>query len=65
MIPDHILEMQTIEGFIKIFYEMLPSFSRHEDCYDACEELYFANFKKNRFADYESFRVRKSQYFKK
>jgi hypothetical protein len=61
----HILNLQNMEGFLSMFWEMIYHFNNHEEAYDECESIFMRYFDRRRFADYESFKSSKSQYLKK
>jgi hypothetical protein len=55
--PKQIMEVDTTEGFIKLFWKYLPEFSKNEDAYEAAERYRGIYFPKRMYSNYESFRL--------
>jgi len=62
---DHILKMQDFHGFYAKWTSLIGYYKTHEEAYVAAERIYFTHFKRTRYKDYDSFKVRVSQNFGK
>jgi len=51
-----IIQLNSKEGFISAFFEMVPSFKTHIEAYEALESEYESIFNKRRYSNFESFR---------
>ena len=58
-------ELTKQQGFIQEYFKQLPVNDTNEAAYNAVEKLHFAYFGVNKYANYESFRVCLSRYYKK
>ena len=56
-IEQHYLDLLTVEGFIKQFWEFLPDCDTMEEAYEATERKYSSAFGKWRYSDFHSFRA--------
>lgn len=56
-IDNQTLELLQPAGFARKFYELLPFYETQEQTYLAVEKLHHTAFKKNKYANFESFRV--------
>ena len=59
--PKEITDLQTVDGFMKMFYKCLKDQS-NMDAYEQTEQFYEKYFRKRRFSDYTTFKVIKSRY---
>jgi len=64
-IEKHILKLLNTQGFIEKYWEMLSEYSTNEAAYEAAERLYMINFGKQKYKNFESFRVNMSRFLKK
>lgn len=62
MIERQYLELLTVEGFIKRYWEMLPDYGNCISAYEAVERQYDWAFGKRKYSDYETFRVTLSRF---
>jgi len=65
MIDKYILELLTVEGFIKRYLEMLTDYGSCQHAYEAAERQYEANFGKRKYSDYDTFRTILSRHVNK
>jgi hypothetical protein len=56
-----ILALLSPAGFEKRFHQFCKISKTYEDAYELTEEEYEKNFKKRRYASYDSFRVTKNR----
>ena len=64
-IPKHILALQKIEGFTKVWCERTAFHKTYEQAYDSVEQLYISYFGERKYASYESFVICRNRYYKK
>jgi hypothetical protein len=64
MIEKHILDLQDAEKFFNYVIANSGYWKNMEESYEAAERLYFANFQRRRYANYETFKSTKSRFFK-
>lgn len=55
----------TSEGFEELFFTELKQCRTHTEAYCKAENIHFETFGHNRYKDYDSFRISKSQRLKK
>lgn len=69
MIEKHYQRLLTNEGFFAQYIVFLAEYANEkgqcEKAYDATERMYFSVFGKNKFKNYEVFRVTKTNFHKK
>jgi hypothetical protein len=58
----HILKLQTMQGFYEEYISRLGYTSSNAEAYETTEVFFQAYFGKRRFKNYESFRARMSQF---
>ena len=56
MIEPHYLELMTLEGWVKRYWEMLPDYETMEATYEAIERQYIFAFGKRKYSDFASFK---------
>ena len=56
IVEDHVRNMGTFEGFMKIYYQMCSEYTSNEKAYEATERMYKSYFKKNRYKNFQSFK---------
>ena len=64
-IPTNILKLLTPKGFIEYYYKICLEYNTNIEAYEATEKLYYKWFGKNRYSNYESFRIVKNRNLKK
>ena len=64
-IEKHILELLTVEGFILCYYEHVPYYGTLKQAYEATERQYEHAFGRNKYSDYDTFRVTLTRYNQK
>ena len=64
--PPYILELNTDEGFDKMFWSMTGEYTgSYELAYEATERLFIEYFGRRRYANYESYRISRNRKLKK
>ena len=63
MITQEQKDLLTLKGYFKKFFDLLKEHQNNEDAYDALEVIFYETFGRNRYKNYESFRVAKSKHF--
>ena len=61
----YMLELMTVEGFIKRYQEFCVSYPTYQQAYEAVERQYRAAFGKSKYSDYDTFRVILSRFNRK
>lgn len=56
--PPEIMKLDTIEGFIELFWKYIPEFSKNEDAYEAVERFRLIYYPRRMYLNYDSFRLR-------
>jgi hypothetical protein len=62
MTEPYLQELLTVEGFVKRYLDMLADYGTCQETYAAVERQYFNAFGKNKYKDYDSFKVTLSRY---
>jgi hypothetical protein len=63
MITQEQKDLLTLKGYFKKFFELLKKHQNHENAFDELEAIFYETFGRNRYKNYESFRVGKSKHF--
>jgi hypothetical protein len=64
MIEKHYLDLLTVDGFIRRYFELACSYPTMQAAYDATERQYELAFGKRKYSDYDTFRNTLSRWNK-
>jgi len=64
MLETQFLRLLETKGFIECFWEMLSNYATQEESYEAVESIYRSIFGKNKYQNFDSFRVTMHTYLK-
>ena len=56
-IPKHIEDLNRIEKFTELFWQLCIDYGTYERAYEAAERIYISYFEKRRYKNYQSFRI--------
>ena len=62
MIEKHILELNTVEGFITRYWEFMCVYPTCRDAYEAVERQHSGAFGKRKYNDYNTFKAVLSRF---